>query len=192
MIRSLVLGLVAAAGIAGAALAQEADHILVIEVGGAATGTVEIALRPDLAPKHVERIKALARDHAYDGVAFHRVIDGFMAQTGDVAYGTEAAFGQGLAGTGGSSLPDLPAEFTDTPFEAGTVGMARSSDPDSGNSQFFIMFAPAPHLDGQYTVVGQVISGQDVIDAIKRGEPNNGTVAADPDKMVSVRIKGDG
>ena len=191
MIRSLVLGLVAALGVATAGLAQDADNILVIDVGGSVTGTVEIALRPDVAPKHVERIKELARAGAYNDVVFHRVIDGFMAQTGDVAYGTVAAFPQGMAGTGGSDKPDLPAEFSNLPFEAGTVGMARSSDPDSANSQFFIMFAPAPHLNGQYTVVGQVISGKDVIDRIKRGDPTSGSVD-DPDRMTRVHIKSDG
>jgi len=191
VIRALVLCMVAAVSVATAAFAQDADNTLVIEIGGSTSGTVEIALRPDLAPKHVERIKALAREHAYDGVVFHRVIDGFMAQTGDVAFGTEAAFGQGRAGTGGSSLPDLPAEFSNAPFVKGTVGMARSSDPDSANSQFFIMLAPASHLDGQYTAVGQVVAGQEVVDAIKRGDPNSGAVAT-PDHMVRVQIKGDG
>ena len=165
--------------------------MLVIDVDGSTQGTIEIELLPELAPQHVERIKTLARAGAYDGVVFHRVIDGFMAQTGDVKFGTKAAFAQGRAGTGGSDLPDLPAEFSDVPFEKGTVGMARSSDPDSANSQFFIMFAPAPSLDGQYTVVGRVISGQDVVDAIRRGGGANGEVA-DPDWMADVRVKGDG
>jgi peptidylprolyl isomerase len=189
--RTLFAAAVLAAGIVGGALAQDADDVLVIEVAGEANGTVEIELLPEVAPQHVERIKTLAREGAYDGVAFHRVIDGFMAQTGDVEFGTAEAFGQGRAGTGGSSYGDLPAEFSDVPFEAGAVGMARSQDPNSANSQFFIMFDPAPHLNGQYTVVGRVIAGQDVIDAIKRGQGQNGSVAADPDVMASVRVKGD-
>ena len=191
MIRRTVLALLAATGLAGAAWAQDPGNLIVIDVTGAHPGTVEIELLPDVAPKHAERIKALARAGAYDGVAFHRVIDGFMAQTGDVQFGTRAAFAQGRAGTGGSDLPDLPAEFSDVPFEKGTVGMARSSDPNSANSQFFIMFAPAPNLDGQYTVVGKVISGQDVIDAIRRGDGGNGEVS-DPDWMAKVRVKSDG
>jgi peptidylprolyl isomerase len=191
MIRRTVLALLAAAGLAGAAWAQDPGNVIVIDVAGAHPGTVEIELLPDVAPKHAERIKALARAGAYDGVAFHRVIDGFMAQTGDVQFGTRAAFAQGRAGTGGSDLPDLPAEFSKVPFEKGTVGMARSSDPNSANSQFFIMFAPAPHLDGQYTVVGRVIAGQDVVDALRRGDGANGGVS-DPDWMAKVRVKGDG
>jgi peptidylprolyl isomerase len=184
----LALGL--ALGLAGAAVAQDAEDILVIEVEGSASGTVEVALRPDVAPQHVERIKTLARDGAYDGVAFHRVIDGFMAQTGDVEFGTREAFGAGRAGTGGSDLPDLPAEFSDLSFARGVLGMARSQDPNSANSQFFIMFAPATHLDGQYTVVGRVTSGQEVVDAIKRGTGPNGMVS-EPDYMARVRIKSD-
>jgi peptidylprolyl isomerase len=189
----LALGLVAglACGLGGAARAQNAEDVLVIEIEGEANGTVEVALRPDVAPQHVERIRTLARAGAYDGVAFHRVIDGFMAQTGDVQYGTRDAFGSGLAGTGGSDLPDLPAEFSDVSFERGVLGMARAQDPNSANSQFFIMFAPAPHLDGQYTVVGEVISGQEVIDAIKRGTGPNGMVT-EPDYMARVRVKADG
>jgi peptidylprolyl isomerase len=163
----------------------------VIDVDGASQGTIEIQLRPDLAPQHVARIEQLARSGAYDGVVFHRVIDGFMAQTGDVAFGKREAVAQGRAGTGGSDLPDLPAEFSNERFVAGTIGMARSMDPNSANSQFFIMLAPAPHLDGQYTVVGQVIAGQDVVDAIRKGEGSNGEVS-DPDWMVRVRVKGDG
>ncbi len=188
--RRAFFGLVLAAGVASVAFAQNADDILVIDVEGEANGVVEIALRPDIAPQHVARIKELARAGEYDGVAFHRVIDGFMAQTGDVEFGAREALGEGRAGTGGSALPDLPAEFSDVSFETGVVGMARSQDPNSANSQFFIMFAPAPHLNGQYTVVGEVISGQDVIDAIKRGEGNSGAVA-EPDYMARVQVKGD-
>jgi peptidylprolyl isomerase len=189
--RRVLLALCAAAGLASMALAQDAENVLVIDVDGATQGTVEIELLPEVAPQHVERIKALARAGAYDDVVFHRVIEGFMAQTGDVEFGTKAALAGGRAGTGGSEMPDLPAEFSDQPFETGTVGMARSNDPDSANSQFFIMFAPAPHLDGQYTVVGRVISGQEVVDALKRGEGGNGEVT-DPDWMARVRVKADG
>ena len=191
MIRRQFLALGLALGLASGAAAQSADDILVIDVDGATKGSVEIELLPELAPKHVARIKELARAGDYDGVVFHRVIDGFMAQTGDVAYGKRESFGQGRAGTGGSDLPDLPAEFSKVPFEAGTVGMARSADPNSANSQFFIMFEPAPSLDGQYTVVGRVIAGQDVIDSVKRGAGGNGEVS-DPDWMARVRVKGDG
>ncbi|HPG21754.1 MAG TPA: peptidylprolyl isomerase [Amaricoccus sp.] len=186
--RGLLLAALAALGLATAALAQDAQNVLVIDVEGEVAGTIEIELLPEVAPQHVERIKTLARDGAYDGVAFHRVIDGFMAQTGDVEFGTREAFGQGRAGTGGSALPDLPAEFSDIPFDTGVVGMARSQSPDSANSQFFIMTAPAPHLNGQYTVVGRVIAGQDVVDAIKRGGGSNGMVA-DPDVMARVHLK---
>jgi cyclophilin family peptidyl-prolyl cis-trans isomerase len=189
--RALIVAALAAAGIAGAAAAQAPEDTLVIDVEGTATGTVEIALRPDIAPEHVERLKTLAREGAYDGVVFHRVIDGFMAQTGDVEFGTLEALPEGRAGTGGSDKPDLPAEFSDVPFERGTVGMARSADPDTGNSQFFIMFAPAPHLDGQYTVVGEVTSGQEVVDAIARGDPAAGGLVDDPDVMTRVRVKSD-
>ena len=191
MIRRAVLALGLALGVAGAASAQSADDVLVIDVDGSSQGTIEIALRPDLAPAHVTRIKELARAGAYDGIVFHRVIDGFMAQTGDVRFGKREVAAEGRAGTGGSDLPDLPAEFSSESFVAGTVGMARSMDPDSANSQFFIMFAPAPHLDGQYTVVGEVVSGQDVVDAIKKGAGGNGEVA-DPDWMARVRVKSDG
>jgi peptidylprolyl isomerase len=178
-----VLALFAAVSLwvgATAAAAQDGPH-MIIEMGGSTSGTIDIALRPDLAPQHVARLIELARAGFYDGVVFHRVIDGFMAQTGDPT-GT---------GMGGSDLPDLPAEFSAAPFARGTVGMARSQNPNSANSQFFIMFAPAPHLDGQYTVVGEVISGMDVVDAIKRGSGGNGAVS-DPDFMASVRIEPDG
>jgi peptidylprolyl isomerase len=187
MIRAVLLafGLAAAAP----ALAQDAANTLVIEVEG--KGAVEIELLPDVAPQHVERIKTLARDGAYDGVAFHRVIEGFMAQTGDVEFGTKEAYGSGRAGTGGSDLPDLPAEFSDVSFETGVLGMARSASPDSANSQFFIMFAPATHLDGEYTVVGRVVSGQDVVDGLTRGSGPGGTVAT-PDYMSRVYLKSEG
>jgi peptidylprolyl isomerase len=191
MVGRSLLALVAALGGASAAAAQDPQNVLVVDVDGSTRGTVEIELLPEVAPQHVERIKELARAGAYDGVVFHRVIDGFMAQTGDVEFGKRAALAEGRAGTGGSDLPDLSAEFSDLSFEKGTVGMARAMDPDSANSQFFIMFAPAPHLDGQYTVVGRVIAGQEVVDAIKRGGGSNGEVD-DPDFMADVRVKGDG
>jgi cyclophilin family peptidyl-prolyl cis-trans isomerase len=156
------------------------------------SGPVVIELAPDVAPKHVAQIEALAKKGEYDNVAFHRVIDGFMAQTGDVKYGNmEKGFDASLAGTGSSDMPDIPAEFSKTPFVRGTVGMARSQDPNSANSQFFIMFAPAPPLDGQYTIVGNVVSGMELVDHIKKGdEADNGTVS-DPDRMIKVRIAAD-
>jgi peptidylprolyl isomerase len=180
-----------AASIATApALAQSADpeNTLVIELKD---GEVEVALRPDVAPRHVEQIKTLVRDGAYDNVAFHRVIDGFMAQTGDVQYGNmERGYNSQQVGTGGSELGNIPAEFSDLPFERGTLGMARSQNPDSANSQFFITFAPTPHLNGSYTVVGQVVSGMEYVDNIKRGQGPNGAVT-DPDRMISVRVAAD-
>ena len=190
MMRRGFLALALAAGLGAGAAAQEDGDTLVIEVEGQASGTIEIALLPDVAPQHVAQIKELARAGEYDGVAFHRVIEGFMAQTGDVAHGTRETYAEGRAGTGGSELPDLPAEFSDESFETGVVGMARSQDPDSANSQFFIMLAPATHLDGQYTVVGRVVAGQEVVDAITRGSGPNGMVE-DPDYMASVRLKGE-
>ena len=153
-------------------------------------GDVVIELFPDVAPKHVERIKKLANDGLYDNVVFHRVIDGFMAQTGDVRFGNTSNndFDLNKAGMGGSNLPDLPAEFNDLPHERGTVSMARSSDPNSANSQFFICFKPAPFLDRQYTVFGKVVEGMDYVDSIKRGDGQNGAVS-DPDKIVSFKSK---
>jgi peptidylprolyl isomerase len=153
---------------------------------------VTIALRPDLAPKHVEQIKALAREGAYDNVAFHRVIDGFMAQTGDVQYGDmNDGYDASAAGMGSSDKPDLPAEFSNEPFKRGTVGMARAQDPNSANSQFFITFGDASFLNGQYTVVGEVEKGMKLVDKIKMGDQaNNGTVA-DPDRMIKVRVAAD-
>ena len=141
-----------------------------VEVAGeGANGTFHIELFDDVAPQHAARLTELAEKGEYDGVVFHRVIDGFMAQTGDVQFGREGN-DMRMAGTGGSDLPDLEAEFSDKDFARGVVGMARSQNPDSANSQFFIMFAPAPHLNGQYTVVGRVTSGLEVLDAIKRGQ----------------------
>jgi len=159
-----------------------------IEVTGEASGTIAIDLLEDVAPKHAERIAALARKGAYDGVVFHRVIEGFMAQTGDVAFGRLGSGTLSRAGAGGSDLPNLKAEFSDIPFERGVVGMARSMSPDSANSQFFIMFAPAPHLNGKYTVVGRVTRGMKVVDAIKRGRGQSGTVTGKPDMMKKVTV----
>ncbi|RDC74434.1 peptidylprolyl isomerase [Rhodovulum sp. 12E13] len=165
------------------------DSVLRIEVAGEAEGTVVIDLLEDVAPRHVERITALAGEGAYDGVVFHRVIDEFMAQTGDVEFGRLGG-DMSMAGRGGSDLPDLPAEFSDIPFERGVVGMARAQSPDSANSQFFIMFEPGPFLDGQYTVVGRVIEGMEVVDAIKRGAGQNGAVIGQPDVMERVTVNG--
>lgn len=161
---------------------------LEIDIAGEANGTITVDLFEQSAPMHAERITTLASEGAYDDVVFHRVIQGFMAQTGDVEHGK---LGQDMrrAGMGGSDLPDLPAEFSDTlNFDRGVVGMARSSQPNSANSQFFIMFAPAPHLNGQYTIVGQVTGGMDVVDAIKLGRGANGAVIGEPDRMVAVRV----
>ena len=140
-------------------------------------GRIVVKLRADLAPKHAERIKLLAREGYYNNVPFHRVIEGFMAQTGD---------GKNFNGTGGSKYPNLPAEFSSVPYTRGIVGMARTSDPNSANSQFFIMFGPSPGLNGQYTVIGEVVSGMDVVDKIKKGEP-----VPNPDKMTKVQVAAD-
>ena len=151
-------------------------------------GDVKIELFPDIAPKHVERIKTLANEGRYDNVVFHRVIEGFMAQTGDVQFGNSSSdkFDLGRAGTGASSLPDLPAEFSDIPHEKGVLSMARSSDPNSGNSQFFICFESAPHLDRNYTVFGKVVEGIEFVDMIKRGDGSSGAVS-NPDKIISFK-----
>ena len=170
MIRKLALAAVAAGLIATPALAADK---LKVEISKGCS--FDITLRPDLAPKHVEQITTLAKDGFYNGIVFHRVIEGFMAQTGDPT-GT---------GMGGSKLPDIKAEFSQEPFKRGTVGMARSSDPNSGNSQFFVMFAPGDFLNGQYTVWGQVDDkGMECVDKIARGEP-----PANPDKMVKVTVE---
>ena len=158
-----------------------------ITVAGEANGVVTIDLFEDVAPQHVERITTLAEQGAYDGVVFHRVIDGFMAQTGDVEFGKEGA-DMRRAGMGGSDLPDVPAEFSDIPFDKGVVGMARSQNPNSANSQFFIMFDEGYFLNGQYTVVGRVTDGQDVVDAIRRGTGPNGAVVGEADRMASVTV----
>ena len=153
-------------------------------------GDVEIELFPDKAPNHVKRFKELANSGKYDGVVFHRVIDGFMAQTGDVKFGNSksADFNLSLAGTGGSDLPDLKAEFTDIAHIRGTLSAARSANPDSANSQFFICFDSAPHLDRQYSAFGKVIKGMEFVDMIKKGDPNSGAVT-NPDKIISIKSK---
>lgn len=155
---------------------------IAIAISGEANGVVAINLFEDIAPQHAERIKALAASGAYDNVVFHRVIEGFMAQTGDVEFG-KLGGDMRMAGRGGSDQPDLPAEFSEKPFDRGIVGMARSQNPDSANSQFFIMFAPGHFLNGQYTVVGEVVSGMDVVDTIKLGKGPNGAVIGEPDVM---------
>jgi len=180
--RNLLAALLITAGAPALATGLE------IDIAGEANGTVTIDLFEDVAPQHVERITALANQGAYDGVVFHRVIDGFMAQTGDVEFGKLDSGDMRSAGMGSSDMPDLAAEFSDQPFESGVVGMARSQSPDSANSQFFIMLAPAQHLNGQYTVVGKVTDGMDVVDAIKRGTGGNGAVTGQPDVMTDVRV----
>ena len=151
-------------------------------------GEVVIELLPDVAPQHAARMKELAREGAYDNVCFHRVIEGFMAQTGDVANGNmEEGFNIRMAGTGGSDKPDLPAEFSKVPHARGSIGAARSANPDSANSQFFINFKDNHFLNGQYTVYGRVVSGMEHVDAIQRGEP-----PMNPDRMLSVKVAGDG
>ena len=175
-----ILALMAALICAAPAMAQslpaglDKQNAIVIDT---TKGRIVIKLRADLAPKHAERIKLLAREGYYNNVPFHRVIEGFMAQTGD---------GKNFNGTGGSKYPNLPAEFSSVPYTRGIVGMARTSDPDSANSQFFIMFAEGSSLNGKYTVIGEVVSGMDVVDKLKRGEP-----VADPDKMVKVQVASD-
>ncbi|MDC3080758.1 peptidylprolyl isomerase [Paracoccaceae bacterium] len=166
-----------------------ADNNLVIEVAGEVTGRIEITLFPDVAPLHVERIKALVNAGFYNGVVFHRVIEGFMAQTGDVQFGNSKEFNPDLVGRGGSSLPNLPSEFSDLPFVKGTVGMARSQDPNSANSQFFIMFKPAPHLNNNYTVFGMVSSGMEVLNNIKRGDLKKNGAVINPDIMKKVYLE---
>lgn len=163
---------------------KDPENTILIELKD---GTVTIELLPDIAPKHCERMKELARAGAYDNVVFHRVIDDFMAQTGDVSNGNSAKdFNIARAGTGGSDLPDLPAEFSKVPHDRGSIGAARSSNPNSANSQFFINFKDNSFLNGQYTVYGQVVSGMEHVDKIARGEP-----PADPDKMLSVKVAAD-
>ncbi len=163
---------------------KDPENTILIELK---TGTVAIELLPDIAPQHCTRIKELAREGAYDNVIFHRVIDGFMAQSGDVENGnTETGFDLRRAGTGASSKPDLPAEFSGVPHDRGTLGAARSQNPNSANSQFFINFSDNHFLNRQYTVFGRVIDGMDHVDTITRGEP-----PANPDKMLSVKVAAD-
>ena len=152
-------------------------------------GDIKIELFEDVAPNHVNRIKQLAKDGKYDGVVFHRVIDGFMAQTGDVQFGNSSndQFDLKRAGMGGSDLPNLKEEFSDLPHERGTLSMARSQDPNSANSQFFICFKEASFLDRQYTVFGKVIEGMDLVDKIKRGDQNNNGSVSNPDKIISFK-----
>jgi len=175
-----VLALLAALVCAAPAIAQslpaglDKQNAIVIDT---TKGRIVVKLRTDIAPQHAERIKQLARDGYYNNVPFHRVIEGFMAQTGD---------GKNFNGTGGSKYPNLKQEFSNVPFKRGIVGMARTSDPNSANSQFFIMFADGSSLNGQYTVIGEVVQGMDVVDKIKRGEP-----VVDPDKMVKVQVASD-
>ena len=173
--RRALLGAAASLALAGAASAatDRANEVVMMTK----YGKTVIQLRPDLAPKAVKQVEALTKDGFYNGLKFHRVIDGFMAQTGDPT-GT---------GSGGSKMPDLPAEFSDAPFERGTIGMARTQDPNSANSQFFICFQPSPFLNKQYTVVGQVVSGMEAIDKIKRGEPDSGSVDT-PDTIISMKM----
>ena len=153
-------------------------------------GIVEIELYPDKAPNHVKRFQDLANQGKYDNVVFHRVIDGFMAQTGDVKFGNSSSpeFNLNLAGTGGSDLPNLKAEFSDIAHVRGTLSAARAADPNSANSQFFICFESAPHLDRQYSVFGKVVKGMEFVDLIKKGDPNSGSVK-DPDKILSLKSK---
>ena len=153
-------------------------------------GDVKIELFEDAAPNHVKRIKELANSGKYNDVVFHRVIDGFMAQTGDVKFGNSSSsdFNMKMAGMGGSDLPDLKQEFNSLPHDRGTLSMARSSDPNSANSQFFICFDSAPHLDRQYSAFGKVVKGMEFIDMIKKGDPNSGSVP-NPDKIISLRSK---
>ncbi|WP_136649214.1 peptidylprolyl isomerase [Paracoccus aeridis] len=163
---------------------KDPENTIIIELKD---GPVVIELLPDVAPKHTARMKELARAGKYDNVAFHRVIEGFMAQTGDVEHANmEARYNPGRAGTGGSDLPDLPAEFSKLPHERGTIGAARSQNPNSANSQFFINFKDNSFLNGQYTVYGRVLSGMEHVDKIARGEP-----PANPDRMISVKVAAD-
>ena len=163
---------------------DDLENIILIELKD---GTVKIELLPDVAPQHCNRMKDLARSGAYNNVVFHRVIEGFMAQTGDVANGNaKKDFNLSMAGTGGSNLPNLPAEFSKLPHERGTIGAARSQSPDSANSQFFINFSDNNFLNGQYTVYGRVVEGMEFVDAISRGEP-----PANPDRMISMKVASD-
>ena len=159
-----------------------------ITVTGEANGVISVDLFEDIAPGHVERITTLAETGQYDGVVFRRVIGGFMAQTGDVQFGQIDGYDARQAGRGGSDMGNLPAEFSEITFDRGVVGMARSNDPDSANSQFFIMFTEGYFRNGQYTVVGRVTDGLDVLDAIKKGNPRSGAITGRPDVMTAVRV----
>lgn len=185
MLKPLVAALALVVSLNQEALAVDKKY-LTLELE---SGPVKIELLPEIAPRHVERIVTLAEQGAYDGIAFHRVIEGFMAQTGDVEHGEVQADGSvsPRAGTGGSELGNVKAEFSDVPFERGTVGMARSQSPDSANSQFFIVFQAASHLDGNYTVFGRVVEGMEHVDAIKRGSGQGGTVG-EPDRIVRATV----
>ena len=180
MIKRLLVASLFTLAALGPATAQQADPQNTVYLD-TKDGRITIRLRPDLAPKHVAQIKALTKQGFYDGIVFHRVIPGFMAQTGDPT-GT---------GTGGSKLPDIPAEFTPTPFKKGTVGMARSSNPNSANSQFFICYEGCGSLTGQYTIIGEVVSGQDVADKIKKGDQARNGQVTNPDKIVKMQLAGD-
>ena len=166
--------------------AYSKENIMILKLKD---GDVKIELFEDVAPKHVERIKKLANEGLYDNVVFHRVIDGFMAQTGDVKFGNSSSteFDLNRAGMGGSDLPDLGQEFNSLPHDRGTLSMARSSDPNSANSQFFICFKAAPFLDRQYTVFGKVVEGMEFVDKIKRGDENNNGSVSEPDKIISFK-----
>ena len=168
-------------------LSHAKDNIMILELKD---GDVIIELFDEIAPNHVKRFQQLVEEKKYDGVIFHRVIDGFMAQTGDVQFGNSNSenFDIGRAGTGGSKYPDLKAEFSDAPHQRGTLSMARSSDPNSANSQFFICFKSAPHLDRQYTIFGKVTDGMEFVDLIKRGIGSGGAVS-EPDKIISLTVK---
>ena len=183
---SKILALLAAMSFSGPVFGMGLE----ITVKGEANGTFHIDLFEEVAPLHVEQITALAQAGTYNDVVFHRVIEGFMAQTGDVVHGKLGADIR-RAGMGGSERPDLPAEFSDLSFERGVVGMARSSSPNSANSQFFIMFEPGHFLNGQYTVIGEVTKGMEIVDQIKLGRGPNGSVIGDPDVMVSVEVTND-
>ena len=174
LVTGIATALVASAPAQQLPAGADPQNTLIIDTS---QGRVVVKLRPDIAPQHAARLKQLARDKFYDNVPFHRVIAGFMAQTGDGQYGN---------GTGGSKYPDLKAEFSNVPFKRGILGMARTSDPNSANSQFFIMYADGSFLNGQYTVVGEVLSGMDVVDKLKKGEP-----VQSPDRMVTVRVAAD-
>ncbi len=175
--KRLLLAFAAVFALTSAAQAADPANLVYLDLK---SGRVTIELRPDLAPKHVERFKQLAKEGFYDGLTFHRVITGFMAQTGDPKGD----------GTGGSDYPDLPAEFSNAPFQRGTLGMARSQNPNSANSQFFICFEDAPHLNGAYTVFGRVIDGMEHVDRIKKGQGANGQVF-NPDTIVKLQLASD-